>query len=271
MSLLIASIIHDFAHPGVNNPFLINSQAPMAICYNDSHVLESFHVAAGFQVLLKPHNNFLCHLPPADWAVFRKVVIDLVMATDLSSHFQILEQFKTRAPLLQMDSADDRKMMMQIVLKCGDISHPVKKASLHHKWSELVTEEFFLQADQEKAMGLPPAMFMDRHNTNLPKSQIGFINVLVKPLIDEFCQVNQNQFWSDCLQKNLQMWQNKLQEQEDAKRVDNKEGTSAHHRTRSVSVISGGHTRRPSVSVQQSPVLLPTVRSPSSSPTPASS
>ena len=44
-SFLIASLIHDFKHFGVNNMFLINSQQKLAIRYNDKSVLENYHVA----------------------------------------------------------------------------------------------------------------------------------------------------------------------------------------------------------------------------------
>lgn len=33
-ALLIASIIHDFKHPGINNGFLINSCDMLALTYN---------------------------------------------------------------------------------------------------------------------------------------------------------------------------------------------------------------------------------------------
>eukprot|EP00965_Chrysotila_dentata_P092494 3052565-Pleurochrysis_carterae.AAC.1 len=35
LALFISALGHDADHPGVNNAFLINSGAPLAICYND--------------------------------------------------------------------------------------------------------------------------------------------------------------------------------------------------------------------------------------------
>lgn len=52
-ALLIAAIGHDTAHPGVNNAFLINTSAPLALLYNDNSVLESFHAMTLFQLLKK--------------------------------------------------------------------------------------------------------------------------------------------------------------------------------------------------------------------------
>ena len=50
--------------------------------------------------------------------------------------------------------------------------------------------EFFNQGDKEAEMGLPVSPFMDRHKTPLSATivncQIGFINVLVRPLLAEW-------------------------------------------------------------------------------------
>ena len=43
-------------------------------------------------------------------------------------------------------------------------------------------EEFFIQGDTEKQLGLPISFGCDRENFNLPQSQIGFYNFMVQPL-----------------------------------------------------------------------------------------
>lgn len=49
-SFILASLVHDYKHFGVNNMFLINSHSKLAIRYNDKSVLESYHVAETFKV-----------------------------------------------------------------------------------------------------------------------------------------------------------------------------------------------------------------------------
>jgi hypothetical protein len=43
--IILAAIIHDFDHPGLNNAFMINSRSEIAIRYNDVSVLENYHIA----------------------------------------------------------------------------------------------------------------------------------------------------------------------------------------------------------------------------------
>lgn len=62
---------------------------------------------------------------------------------------------------------------MSMVLHCADISHPAKQWDLHYRWTCQLLEEFFLQGDMEKKLGLPFSPLCDRNNTLIAESQIG--------------------------------------------------------------------------------------------------
>ena len=47
-------------------------------------------------------------------------------------------------------------------------------------------KEFWQQGDKERSLGLPISAFMDRSHPQVPQCQLGFINVLVKPLFIEW-------------------------------------------------------------------------------------
>lgn len=55
--------------------------------------------------------------------------------------------------------------------------------------------EFFQQGDREKAAGLPTSALMDRVTTKIPQAQLGFINVLVRPLLSAWTEANQKGLW----------------------------------------------------------------------------
>jgi len=94
MAALIAAMIHDYAHPGVNNNFLIKIEHPLALRYNDrfaftsfsfssffflshflvgflSSVLENYHVSEAFRLMKTPDMNFIINLTAQQQAHFR--------------------------------------------------------------------------------------------------------------------------------------------------------------------------------------------------------
>ena len=57
MSLIIASVIHDVGHPGVNNRFLVYNREKVALVYNDISVLENMHASVGFEIAEEKDKN----------------------------------------------------------------------------------------------------------------------------------------------------------------------------------------------------------------------
>lgn len=142
-------------------------------------MLENHHISAAFKVLKDDDCNVLQHLSREEYREFRTLVIDMVLATDMSFHFQQLKNMKNLLTLA--DPQVDKSKALSLVLHCCDISHPAKQWDLHHKWTMLLLEEFFQQGDKERDLGLPFSPLCDRNNTLVAESQIGFIEFIVEP------------------------------------------------------------------------------------------
>lgn len=63
--------------------------------YNDESVLENHHLAVAFKILQKPNCDILTNLNLKERQLFRKMVIDMVLATDMSKHMSLLADLKT--------------------------------------------------------------------------------------------------------------------------------------------------------------------------------
>jgi hypothetical protein len=88
-------VVHDFEHGGLTNDFLVYSLDALAVLYNDRSPLENHHLAAAFALLRRPEYNFMPSMPKAEFEKYRKLVIELVLATDMKQHFSILSHFTT--------------------------------------------------------------------------------------------------------------------------------------------------------------------------------
>ena len=66
-----------------------------------------------------------------------------------------------------------------MLLHCADTANPTRPEAIYRQWTGRVMEEFYQQGDLEKANGLPVSRFYCRQTTNVPKCQIGFINIIV--------------------------------------------------------------------------------------------
>jgi hypothetical protein len=84
--------MHDFEHKGFNNDFLIKTFDDWAIDSNDRSPNEHHHLSAGFRVLYQPDCFFLHRMPKHQQQAVRKMVIDMVLATDMAEHMAIVSR-----------------------------------------------------------------------------------------------------------------------------------------------------------------------------------
>jgi len=82
--VLVAAIIHDYRHPGVNNNFLVKTSHALALRYNDESVLENFHAAEAFAVLSQDRYNIMQSLSTSQRSTARFAIVKTVLATDLA-------------------------------------------------------------------------------------------------------------------------------------------------------------------------------------------
>ncbi|VDK65411.1 unnamed protein product, partial [Gongylonema pulchrum] len=63
--------------------------------YNDESVLEQHHLAVAFKLLQDSNCDFIVSLNKKQRQLFRKLAIEMVLATDMSKHMSILADLKT--------------------------------------------------------------------------------------------------------------------------------------------------------------------------------
>ncbi|XP_051162766.1 high affinity cAMP-specific and IBMX-insensitive 3',5'-cyclic phosphodiesterase 8-like isoform X3 [Leptopilina boulardi] len=198
---LIAAAAHDIDHPGRSSQFLCNSNNKLAILYNDLTVLESHHASLTFKLTLSDENvNIFKNLEREEYKMLRQNVIDMILATEMTKHFEHLAKFvnvcSTRGEIQSESFTDvvDMSILMQpenitlvkrIMIKCADVSNPTRPLKNCIEWSRRIAEEYFCQTDEEKNLKLPVVMPMfDRQTCSIPKSQIGFVDYIITDMIE---------------------------------------------------------------------------------------
>ncbi|XP_034153007.1 cAMP-specific 3',5'-cyclic phosphodiesterase 4D isoform X7 [Esox lucius] len=190
LAAIFASAIHDVDHPGVSNQFLISTNSELALMYNDSSVLENHHLAVGFKLLQEENCDIFQNLTKKQRQSLRKMVIDIVLATDMSKHMNLLADLKTMVEtkkvtssgVLLLDNYNDRIQVLQNMVHCADLSNPTKPLQLYRQWTDRIMDEFFSQGDRERERGMEISAMCDKHNASIQKSQVGFIDYIVHPL-----------------------------------------------------------------------------------------
>jgi hypothetical protein len=213
LSLVVAAMIHDVAHPAVSNDFLTKTRDALALRYNDRSVLENFHAATGFEIMDRVGASLLAVdykglLGPSE-SQLRMRVIDMVLATDMAQHKQVVEAMAAQLDEHRSVQDVDKVVLEKHILHLSDLSHPLRPSAIHREWSRRVSEEFFAQGDQEKALGLSPMALYDRAKApSMAKSQVGFLEFMVLPTWRQLHRIlgDAGEELDNCLRSNLKDW-----------------------------------------------------------------
>lgn len=96
-----------------------------------------------------------------------------------------MNHFQGDVDYLPLSIPENVTLVKRMMIKCADVSNPARPLRVCIEWSRRITEEYFLQTDEEKAKGLPVVMPMfDRYTCSIPKSQIGFIDYIINDMFE---------------------------------------------------------------------------------------
>jgi hypothetical protein len=233
LALVLGAAAHDTGHFGRNNPFLVATEHPLALRYNDRSPLESMHAARAFELMRDPDMDWLSALPAPQRKGVRRDMLSIILATDNAEHFAQLGRLQATLeaartahaltlPSPQGDAADDasaadagtstsavldleaddaaRTLIKGLALHAADVSNPAKVFSTAAVWADRVRREFYEQGDEEREKGLKIAPGFDRHSEiPMGKFQLGFIRAIVQPLYRALENVNCSDLVADAV------------------------------------------------------------------------
>ena len=223
LSIFIAALGHDIGHPGLTNNFHINASTELAITYNDSSCLENFHCCKLFSILKKDETNIFEKLSISDYKDIRKRMISEILSTDMFYHKKVMSLIQTKLPQIKNDKfefiSDDKESkkaeqqcILDYFIHSADLAHNTKLFEISLKWVELLSEEFWLQGDKEKSMGLTVSFLCDRKDTNVPSSQVNFIRGFIIPTFEVLINIFPTLSYTvENANRNMNEWQKLLE------------------------------------------------------------
>lgn len=211
---LVAAAAHDISHPGVTNGFLIATKSKLAITYSDDSVLERMHVAELYRIMSQEKYDIFSHMSASVRTEIRRIIIGMVLATDLARHFTRISRLKSKQFGLSEEARGVQvSLIMETLLMLSDLGHTAKPFEYHQLWASRITEEFYLQGDAEERRGMPISPLCDRRQANLPKSQVTFLTVIATPLFEAAGQalsIDEYSVVLDELRANTAVWQGRI-------------------------------------------------------------
>lgn len=231
-SLFIASVVHDYKHPGVTNSFLMNTESAIAYRYNDSNILESYHVAQAFKLIKSnPALDIFSDVSRDNKLNMRERIIRCVLATEMVHHGNMLKTFKECIEknsivrgnnvakvfdgVGEKELRETQQSFMNVVVHFCDVSNPTREFAVYEQWAHKVMEEFYLQGDKETELGLQISFLCDRNSVSIEQGQIGFISGVVSPFVDLVVNVfPELEFMKVNVEKNREEFERRKKEKE---------------------------------------------------------
>lgn len=190
-AIILASAVHDLGHPGVNNAFLVRSRDKHALTYNDRSVNENMHASLAFTLAAEePGLNLFARFSPAEYEQVRKLVLDMVLSTDMDVHFKLLKAFEDElasAPdVATWASLEQRSLLFQMLVHLADLANPSRPWHLALTWAEWVVTEFLQQGRREASCGLAVSDMCNEAKVCMPAAQLFFIERFMLPTLEAF-------------------------------------------------------------------------------------
>lgn len=135
--------------------------------------------------------NIFKHLDRESYKLARSIIVDMILATEMTRHFEHLAKFVSvfgtdvDSKETTHDNDDNQILIRRMLIKCADVSNPTRSLKFCVEWARRIAEEYFTQTDEEKHRNLPIVMPMfDRTTCSISKSQIGFIEYIIHDMMD---------------------------------------------------------------------------------------
>ena len=197
--------------------FQAEVSSEVAQIYNYKSPLENF--SASCALALADEIGVFSSMPNKIAKKIRMEIIELVLATDMSNHFDLMSSFGNvvaaksaesklsslgELNLAELDSStvlkkksfldeeyETRMLLLKIAMKLSDLGHCCLPWGQHRNWCNRLEAEFFLQGDYERRAALDVSPLMDRQRPGVGnhRNSVGFFKMFVIPMLEQWVRL----------------------------------------------------------------------------------
>jgi 3'5'-cyclic nucleotide phosphodiesterase len=161
-AIVFAALIHDLDHSGVSNAQLVEENHPLALLYSGKSVAEQNSINVAWKLLMEPQFADLrncIYTTEAELALFRQIVVNAVMATDLfDKDLKVMRESRwirsfpghlddSKSSLTSLSDTDSGRckaaIIIDLIIQASDVSHTMQHFTVYKKWNmKLLTEMY---------------------------------------------------------------------------------------------------------------------------------
>nr|XP_018899769.1 PREDICTED: dual 3',5'-cyclic-AMP and -GMP phosphodiesterase 11A-like [Bemisia tabaci] len=211
LGMFVGCLCHDLDHRGTNNSFQEKAGSALALLYGTTNTMEHHHFNHAVMILSSENLNIFSSLSAENFALVMKVLKHSILATDLSTYFELRHRFFALVEdhSYSWDREDHRELLRSMLMTAADLAASSKPWEVQQKVATLVTTEFFCQGDKERnELKLQPQALMDREKQHeLPQLQISWITEICLPLYRSLGKMNPKlNVMSEGAVENMRQW-----------------------------------------------------------------
>ena len=216
-AMLIAATIHDYQHPGISHPYLIQSNHTSRYIYNDIDILENFHLCQAFKMMKQNDLDIFKNINKKQRRIIKKNIIGCVLATNFGHQNELIFDMRNDPKYIHGSGKDiseltpyqiykTRSILRPLLLHASDISHCCKQKEIHLEWSERYFYEYYIEKEMLKTKGVLNSGIQRK---NFPLEQCMFFELWCLPfygMLLDWCDMPQAKYILETANQNYSYW-----------------------------------------------------------------
>eukprot|EP01054_Gregarina_sp_Poly1_P008358 Gregarina_sp_Poly_1__8357@NODE_48_length_17742_cov_51_152532_g42_i0_p3_GENE_NODE_48_length_17742_cov_51_152532_g42_i0NODE_48_length_17742_cov_51_152532_g42_i0_p3_ORF_typecomplete_len588_score78_71PDEase_I/PF00233_19/2_9e55_NODE_48_length_17742_cov_51_152532_g42_i077249487 len=198
MAGIVAALGHDVGHPGRNSNFYQRTNSMMSVVYSDDSVMENAHGSTLIRFIMTcPETNIFEGLTAVEVRDIRRLIVELILATDIMKHFEYMSNFRLCAMSPDFDykqNPEHRKRVYHLCIKAADAFFGCLEWSSHKEWVLRSCEERYQQGQDEKTMLLSPSPWCNREAPEqVPQFCMTYLDRVLTPILTELGEISNDE------------------------------------------------------------------------------